>query len=99
MLNKIFKIDFQLFLPLLILLSLGLLILGSLTVGGNQGFGPFWRQLVFILISFVFYVIFSNIDYQIFRNFSLVTVLIYLAGISSLFLVLVMGKITRGITG
>ncbi len=99
MIKKLFKIDFALFLPILILLSLGLLILGSLSVSGNQTFGPFWRQLVFISIAFIFYILFSNIDYQFFRNYSFIHVIIYLTGIGSLVLLLIMGQVTRGITG
>jgi len=93
MFKKIFKIDFALFLPIIVLLSLGLLILSSLS------FASFWKQISFIIMSFIAFIIFSNIDYQLFRNYSFVSVITYLFGISSLFILLVMGKITRGITG
>lgn len=91
MINKFFKIDFYLFLPIIVLLSLGLLILASL--------GSFWRQITFIIIAFIFYIIFANIDYQIFRNYSFISVIIYLIGVLSLILVLIFGPITHGITG
>ncbi len=81
------KIDWRLFIPILILLSISLTIIKSVAPS------EFVSQLLFSFVSIVFFVVFSRIDYQIF--FSLFLPEYFL---SLIFLVLpyLFGVISRG---
>lgn len=85
---KFFR-GFDLLIPAVVAIigALGLALLWSLTPN------LFFQQLVFFLIGFIFFLIFSQIDFRIWQNLRWV---IYIGGILFLVLTFILGGITRG---
>lgn len=85
--KKFFNFDFTLLVPVAILIILSLTVLYAIN------FSYFKSQLIFLLISIVFFIIFSFANYRVLKMYGLP---IYLCSLFFLFLVLILGIETRG---
>ena len=94
MLKNILKLDWLLILPMFLLIAFGLIAIHSLSFGvTGDGLSIFDRQLIFVVISLVFFFIISFIDYRIWRSYASI---FYFVSIVLLVLVFVIGKTTNG---
>ncbi|MBP8618033.1 MAG: rod shape-determining protein RodA [Candidatus Pacebacteria bacterium] len=91
------KKDSTLVVVIAIIVSLGLLVLSSLSVQEDPPFSSLKRQIIFLLGALLCCLFFSNLDWRIFTN-SFVLVLYYLSCLS-LVLVLFIGTRTKGAAG
>lgn len=91
--------NWKLFTSLFILSSLSLLMLASLSMNKYENLNSFYRQLMFLIVSFIFLWIFSKIDFNIFKNHSSFSLIFYLGCLVMLGALLIIGQTTRGITG
>ncbi|OGH09856.1 MAG: hypothetical protein A2152_01890 [Candidatus Levybacteria bacterium RBG_16_35_6] len=87
MVKRFFNFDPILFVPVVILVILSLTTLYSIN------FLYFRNQLIFLLVSIVFYVFISFTNYRVLKMYSIP---IYIASLFLLFLVLLLGIETRG---
>jgi len=92
MFKSISKLDWLLILPMLLLLTAGLLAIYSLSIGDNS-FSIFDKQLIFAGVAIVAFFVFSFLDYRIWRNYAGI---FYVVSISLLLLVFVIGKASNG---
>jgi len=99
MLKEYFLKNWKLFTSLLILCSLSLLMLASLSMNKTDNLDAFYRQLIFLLISFVFLWFFAKLDYNFLKNHTSFSLIFYVVWLVLLALLLVIGKTTRGISG
>ncbi|MFH1833079.1 MAG: FtsW/RodA/SpoVE family cell cycle protein [Candidatus Levyibacteriota bacterium] len=83
----ILNIELGLLIPVFVLVSLGLATLFSINVS------YFKSQLVYIILSFLVFIFFANVNYRIFR---LYYVQIYIISIIAFIIVLLLGFETRG---
>ncbi|MBI2633805.1 MAG: rod shape-determining protein RodA [Parcubacteria group bacterium] len=90
------KLDWWLLGAVLFLASLGLVMLISLSSREPEPLFWFWRQLFWLGVGALVFLIFSLIDYRVFRNSSAIVTGIYLFAILLLTLVLFFGKTIRG---
>jgi len=74
------------------------LILGGMAIG-NQNLTILYKQLGFVLISFLVMFIFSKIDYRIYKNNPIILNIIYIIFTGLLVSLLIFGQTTRGIKG
>jgi rod shape determining protein RodA len=83
-----FGFDWSLFLPIIILLVFGLLLIHNLTPA------LFWPQLINVLIGLAFFFLFQKIDYRIFERLDR-----FIFASANLFLVstFIFGTLTRGV--
>lgn len=94
-LKKAFKDnDFILLGAVLVLSIISLLTLYSTGLRGDEP--HFFKQLLFFVLGFAAMVVLSQVDYRIFRNYTFITVGVYLATALLLGLVLVLGQRIRG---
>ena len=93
------KSDHLFFLAIFLLLSLGLLILGSLSKNDSPSFFSLEKQLIFIAIGLFLFWLMSTFDWRILHNSSALLLTLYCLSLISLFLVLIFGKTSRGATG
>ncbi len=91
--------NWKLFVSLAILSTLSLLMLASLSMNKVDNLDAFYRQAVFLIISFGFLWFFSKIDFNFLKNHSSFSLIFYLTWLIMLGLLLVVGQTTRGITG
>ncbi|MEK7133437.1 MAG: FtsW/RodA/SpoVE family cell cycle protein, partial [Patescibacteria group bacterium] len=94
-LRTIKNIDYVLFFSLIPLLFAGLTAMKSLGEGGDYFFN---RQLVWIAISFAAFFLMNSADWRFLRKGNLLLIF-YFLGVISLFLLLLLGKTTRGAAG
>lgn len=85
--NFLKRVDFFLFIPIILLISISILILNSISSS------LFPNYYIYIAVSIFLFFIFSNIDYEMFSSFYH---LIYFICLFLLILVLLIGNITRG---
>ncbi len=93
-----FKSDTVLFLSLFILITLGLLVLWSISFQDQPSFLSVKKQLIFLGISIGFFIVFSLLDWRIFNNSSLILFL-YCLSLGLLVLVLFFGDKSSGSAG
>lgn len=93
-----FKTDSVLFFALFILISLGLLVLWSISFQDSPSFLSIKKQLMFLGISIGFFVIFSLLDWRVFNNSSLILFL-YFVSLGLLILVFFFGDKSSGSSG
>jgi rod shape determining protein RodA len=93
-----FKTDSLLFLSLFVLISLGLLILWSISSQDSAPFFSFKKQIVFLIISICAFFVFSFLDWRIFNSSQLILSLYFLSLIS-LVIVLFLGDKSSGVAG
>lgn len=79
----------------MILCIIGLLTLYSINYG-KPGFVYFKRQVIFILLGFLLMLALSYFDFQILRNYPMLLVILYLAGLALLISILFFGRPIRG---
>jgi rod shape determining protein RodA len=98
MLNKILKIDWVLLLSSLLLMTIGLVVLYSISMAIPQdsGLSVFWRQTIFVLIGIVVMLFFAFTNYQVLKSKSTLFYFIVLFG---LFLMPIFGVTIRGTAG
>lgn len=98
MINKILKIDWVLFLPMMLLLGIGLTVLYSLSVAsaGGDGLSIFWRQFIFAIIGLGAMLFFASTNYQ---NLKSQSTPIYFLTLLILIFVLIFGRNVRGTVG
>lgn len=84
--KKIKKVSFNIYVVALAILSLSLISIYTTTSARTMSF--FYKEIVFIIVGSIFYVIFSLIDYKIYFKY---TKLIYLINIAFLVLVFLIG--------
>ena len=94
-LRTIKNIDYVLFFSLIPLLFAGLTAMKSLGEGGDYFFN---HQLVWIAISFAAFFLMNSADWRFLRKGNLLLIF-YFLGVISLFLLLLLGKTTRGAAG
>jgi rod shape determining protein RodA len=92
------KLDLWLIIPIIILSIFSVLILGGMAIG-NQNLTILYKQLGFVLISFLVMFIFSKIDYRIYKNNPIILNIIYIIFTGLLVSLLIFGQTTRGIKG
>ncbi len=85
--------DWLLFTATIFLILLGLISLWSVSSGGF-----FYRQIIWVVLGAALLMIFSSIDYRLFRNHGGVVLSGLLAGILLLLFLLLFGPETRGVT-
>lgn len=85
--NGVFSIDWGIFIPVIVLVVLGLTTLFSIN------FSFFKTQLIYVIFSILVFIIFSNVNYKILQFYSLP---IYITSIIVLFFVLILGIESRG---
>src|SRR3989344_9202450 len=85
--NGVFSIDWGIFIPVIILVVLGLTTLFSINVSF------FKTQLIYVIFSIFVFIIFSNVNYKILQFYSLP---IYITSIFVLLFVLFLGIESRG---
>ncbi len=91
------RYDWILFVTVLLLVSIGLAEIYSVALGRDEGnFLNFKKQIFFIVFGLILMIIFSLIDYHIWRSFSNY---IYVFGIILLGTVLIWGQTVRGTKG
>jgi len=93
-----FKTDFVLFLALLILITLGLLVLWSISFQDSSPFLSIKKQVMFLGISIGFFIALSLLDWRILNNSSLILFL-YFFSLALLILVLFFGDKSSGSAG
>ncbi|NMB92382.1 MAG: rod shape-determining protein RodA [Parcubacteria group bacterium] len=93
------KSDHLLSLAIFLLISFGLLILGSLSKNDVSPFFALKKQLIFIAIGVILFLAMSTFDWRILHNSSALLLTLYGLSLISLFLVLFFGKTSRGATG
>lgn len=93
-----FKTDSVLFFSLFILITLGLLVLWSISSQDTPPFFSLKKQLIFLAISICAFSIFSFLDWRIFSTSSLV-VFLYIFSLILLGLVLLFGDKSSGVAG
>ncbi len=91
--------NWKIFVSVFLLTSFSLLILASLSMNPTDNLNVFYRQLAFFVVSFVFMILFSKLDYNLFKNHSFFALSNYLLWNFALLTLLVVGSATRGITG
>lgn len=99
MIRSFFKLDWILIITAILLLGLSLAILYPISsLGGelNKEKDNFFRQVVFIGIGLVVFLIFAFSDY---RNWRTASSYLFFLSVFSLFLVLLFGKTIRGTSG
>lgn len=74
------------------LLVFGLLLIYFLAIGSEQTY-LFQRQLIFSILGIVFWLLFSFLDYRLWRNYAW---LLYIVGLFLLLLVFVLGQSGKG---
>ncbi len=90
------KMDWILLGAVLLLLLVGLLSIYS--VSHRDGAAPFKRQLVYAVLGIIIMIVFTMLDYRIFRDYSYLLVFLYFFGVLLLLAVLVIGTRIRGVT-
>jgi len=93
------KSDTVIFLAVFLLISLGLLILGSLSKNDSPIFFSLKKQLLFVVIGISLFFLISSFDWRILHNASALLITLYFLALASLFLVLFFGQTSRGATG
>ncbi|MFA5392071.1 MAG: rod shape-determining protein RodA [Candidatus Paceibacterota bacterium] len=93
------KSDRSLYFSIFLLISLGLLILGSLSKNDSPRFFSLGKQLFFIGLGFLIFFFLSSLDWRFFSTSSSFLMTLYFLSLTSLFLVLIFGKTVRGATG
>jgi len=94
---KKFEFDWTALVAIGFLLAFGLIAIYSLSLDAEKGlFSNFQKQIVFLVISIGFFLIFSIIDYRIWRSYS---GLMYFGGVLLLIAVFFFGTRIRGTTG
>ncbi|MGB9681071.1 MAG: FtsW/RodA/SpoVE family cell cycle protein [Minisyncoccia bacterium] len=94
----ILRKDHLLFLSLLFLIFLGLMILASISSNETIRFYSLKRQILFLVISLVFFFILSNLDWRGWINSSFILAFYFLS-IFLLILVLIIGSNIKGARG
>lgn len=90
-LKYLFSVDWNIFIPISVLMIFGLLTMSSFNTSDNI----FFRQLIIIIISLIIFLIFSNLDYRFLKN-SHILISIYGFLIFLLMLIFVVGHISKG---
>jgi len=93
------KSDKSLYFSIFLLISLGLLILGSLSKNDSPRFFSLEKQLFFIGFGFLIFFFLSSLDWRFLSTSSSLLITLYFLSLFSLFLVLIFGKTIRGATG
>lgn len=93
-----FKTDSLLFLSLFVLISLGLLVLWSISSQDSAPFFSFKKQIVFLVISICAFFVFSFLDWRIFNSSQFISFLYFLS-IILLIAVLFFGDKSSGVAG
>jgi len=91
--------NWKVFVGLFILIFMSLIILSSLCMNQKSHLDAFYRQSIFVVISIGALFLFSNFDYRILKNNSILIVGFYGACVALLGLLLIVGTTTRGIAG
>lgn len=94
---KKYEFDWASLVAITFLLAFGLIAIFSLSLETERdGFSNFQKQIVFLLIAIGFFVLFSMIDYRVWKSYS---GLLYMVGVLLLIAVLFFGVNIRGTTG
>lgn len=95
--KKIFRLDWLLFVSMILLVMLGLAVLYPISYDGKDtGRDHFFRQLIYASLGLVVFFLFSFFDYRSLKSYSTA---LFLFGLFLLFLVLIFGKVVRGTAG
>ncbi len=89
------KLDWVLVASALVICVAGLLTLYSINFG-KPGFINFQKQTVFVVFGFFVMILFSYLDFRIFKNRSLLLIAIYLAVLAVLAATLILARQIRG---
>lgn len=89
--NFIKRIDWALFLPMIMLMAFGLITMSSFIPGDIF----FSRQLIILLISISAFLIFSNLDYRVLKN-SYILIVLYGILIIALIFIFIIGHVAKG---
>jgi len=87
------KFDLMIFIPAIILIAIGLVAIYSSTANHPTASGNFLKQVFFVLVSLIIFLIIYSLPQQTFKKF---TIPFYAASIFLLVLVLVIGKSVYG---
>lgn len=93
------KSDQSLYFSIFLLVSLGLLILGSLSKNDSPRFFSLEKQLFFIGLGLLIFFFLSSFDWRFLSASSSFLITLYFLSLLSLVLVLIFGKTSRGATG
>ena len=93
------KSDQSLYFSIFLLVSLGLLILGSLSKNDSPRFFSLEKQLFFIGLGLLIFFFLSFLDWRFLSTSSSLLITLYFLSLLSLALVLIFGKTSRGATG
>jgi len=94
--KELIKLDWGLIIVVLLLVLVGLLsIYGTQQEGGAK---VFEKQLIYVILGFIFMFSIALIDYRIFRDSSFILVGLYVLGLVLLVGVLLVGKEIRGVS-
>lgn len=93
------KSDKTLYFSIILLISLGLLILGSLSKNDSPSFFSLKKQLIFVGIGILIFFFFSSLDWRFWNTSPYLLITLYFLSILSLILVLIIGKSHRGASG
>lgn len=85
------KVDYFIFIPIVILMTFGLLTMSTL----GSGDGIFFRQIILIVIALACFLIFSTLDYRALKN-SKILLIMYGVLIATLGLIFVFGYVSKG---
>jgi rod shape determining protein RodA len=88
------KLDWVLVISVFLLCLIGLLSIYSTSFTQTKTF--FYKQLIFIIAGFFLMVIFTILDYRIFRNYPGLLIVLYIISVLLLIAVLIFGKEIRG---
>ena len=91
-----FSVDYSISFSLIIILGISLCIIGSLSSQDNPPFISFYKQLILLVISGIVFLFFSNIDWRIYNNRTILV--LYFISLFLLLAVLLVGQKTRGAT-
>ncbi len=98
--SRTFRLDWILFVSMMLLVVLGLAILYPISHeennAGQEAANHFFQQLIYAVTGLVVFAIFSFFDYRNLKGYSTA---LFLIGLAMLFLVLVFGRVVRGTTG
>ncbi len=95
--TKYFDFDWIAIAAVVFLLATGLIAIFSLSLEAErEGFNNFQKQLVFLIFAIILFIVFSAVDYRIWKSYS---GLLYLLGVLLLFGVLFWGVRIRGTAG
>ncbi len=95
--NFLKKLDYSILIVTLILISLGLLVIFSVSYGYDDlDLGNFKKQIIFAAIGIAAMFLMSFFDYRFLKNY---TAILYLFGVFLLGIVLFIGNATRGMAG